>query len=135
MTPGESTAQLVDRFGSADEIEISTRRADGTLRGSVPIWVVAVNGALYVRSYRGAAGGWYRHATAASGSRRGAIRAGGQQADVTFTHIDPRDAELLDAIDQAYRAKYARYRDTYLQPMLTAQAVASTVRLDPPHHE
>jgi len=34
------------RLGGADEIEISTRRPDGSLRPSVPIWIVAVNDAL-----------------------------------------------------------------------------------------
>ena len=41
-------------FAGADQIGISTRRRDGTLRPFVPIWIVTVDGALYVRSYRGA---------------------------------------------------------------------------------
>ena len=44
------------RLGGGDEIDISTRRIDGSLRPFVPIWIVAVNGALYVRSYRGTGG-------------------------------------------------------------------------------
>jgi hypothetical protein len=35
------------------------------------------------------------------------------------------------AVDDAYRAKYARYGATYLQPMLAAGAVAATLRLTP----
>lgn len=132
--PAENAGQLIDRFGGVEEIEISTYRADGTLRSFVPIWVVAVHGALYVRSYRGTGGAWHRHATTAGNQRTGRIRASGQQSDVTFTQVDPHDARLLDAIGKAYRAKYARYGDTYLQPMLAEQAVATTVRLDPSHH-
>lgn len=30
----------LDRIGSADELEITTRRPDGSLRPYVPIWVV-----------------------------------------------------------------------------------------------
>jgi hypothetical protein len=61
----------------------------------------------------------------------GAIRTAGQQADVTFTPIDPHQRDLLEAIGDAYRAKYGRYGDRYLQPMLAEQAVAATLRLIP----
>ena len=92
----------------------------------MPIWIVTVDNALYVRSYRGRDGAWYRHATARSA---GAIRTAGQQADVTFTPIDPHQRDLLEAIGDAYRAKYGRYGDRYLQPMLADHAVAATLRL------
>jgi hypothetical protein len=125
-------AGLIDRLGNADEIQISTRRPDGTLRRFVPIWVVTVDRRLYVRSYRGADGAWYRHANAAaSAGSSGAIRVDGQQLDVTFTDVDPGLADLQGAISEAYRAKYARYGNTYLQPMLANRAVATTLRLDP----
>jgi hypothetical protein len=129
-SPSAWPGETLDAFGSADEIEISTRREDGSLRGFVPIWIVTVGHALYVRSYRGHAGAWYRHATARP---VGAIRINSQRADVTFTRIDPGQRDLHEAISAAYRAKYARYGDTYLQPMLAEQAVAATLRLDPPN--
>jgi hypothetical protein len=113
------------RLGGADKIEISTRRRDGTLRAFAPIWTVTVGGCLYVRSYRGTGGAWYRHATARPA---GVIRARGLQRDVTFTPADPASR---DAVDAAYRGKYARYRDTYLKAMLADQAVAATLRLAP----
>lgn len=113
------------RFGAADEMEISTRRRDGSLRPFVPIWIVAVGDALYVRSYRGAGGAWYRHAIQ---HRVGAIRAVGQQADVTFTPAGQQH-DLMQAVDDAYRSKYARYGDSYLQPTLVGQAVATTLQL------
>ncbi|MYW96077.1 DUF2255 family protein [Amycolatopsis rubida] len=125
-TPAWSGSEL-SRFGDAGEIEISTRRRDGSLRPFVPIWVVAVGGALYVRSYRGAAGAWYRHA---AGHPAGAIRIPGQQAEVVAAAADPGVREQVDA---AYRTKYARYGTTYLQPMLADQAVAATLRLTPAH--
>lgn len=127
-TPAAWTAGALSRFGAAEEIEISTRRDDGSLRAFVPIWIVAVGDALYVRSYRGAGGAWYQHATE---HPAGAIRAVGQQADVTFTPAGPQQLDARTAIDDAYRSKYGRYGDTYLQPMLAEQAVAATVRLIP----
>lgn len=41
------------------------------------------------------------------------------------------DETTRPAIDDAYRAKYARYGTTYLQPMLAADAVTATLRLTP----
>jgi hypothetical protein len=52
----------LDGIGSATELEIATRRADGSLRPYVPIWVVRVGDELFVRSWRGQAGARYRHA-------------------------------------------------------------------------
>ncbi len=114
-------------FGDAEEIQISTRRADGTLRLFVPIWVVAVDGGLFVRSYRGTGGTWYRHATE---RRVGAIRAGGHQTDVVFAAAGD---DVCDAVDEAYQTKYGRYGDTYLRPMLAGPAAEATLRIDPAH--
>lgn len=121
--PNSWPADVLDSFGSAEEIEISTRRVDGSLRGYVPIWPVVADGALYVRSYRGIDGAWYRHAAA---HRAGAIRIGGQQTDVTFAPVGP---DVRPAVDAAYRAKYARYGGSYLRPMLAESAVATTLRV------
>jgi hypothetical protein len=118
-------ADELEQFGGADEISISTRRRDGSLRPFVPIWIVAVGGALYIRSYRGTGGAWYRHATQ---HPVGSIRSEDHHADVTFA---PADQTQREAIDAAYRAKYARYGDTYLRPMLAEQAVDATLRVVP----
>jgi hypothetical protein len=119
------TANELARFGGADEIGVSTRRRDGWLRTFVPIWVVTVDGVLYVRSYRGTGGAWYRHATT---HPDGAIEANGLQVAVTFTRAD---GALRDDVDAAYRTKYARYGGSYLTTMLGEQAVASTLKLTP----
>ncbi|MGV9293898.1 DUF2255 family protein [Amycolatopsis sp. NPDC003676] len=74
------------RLGDAEEIGISTRRPDGTLRPFVPIWVVAVGGPLSVRSYRGTAGAWYRRATLLAAE---AVRVSGHQAVAATLRLDP----------------------------------------------
>ena len=56
------TRQELDAIGGADELDISVRRPDGTAASPVPIWVVPVGDSLYVRSYPGIGGSWYRHA-------------------------------------------------------------------------
>jgi hypothetical protein len=50
------------------------------------------------------------------------------QRDVTLTAADPATRDLIDV---AYRTKYGRYGDSYLQTMLGEQAVASTMKLIP----
>jgi hypothetical protein len=60
---------------------------------------------------------------------KGRVRAAGVERDVTFTEVGD---EGRDAVDRAYREKYAsRYASTYVDPMLTTDAAAATFRLVP----
>jgi len=112
-------------IGAADEIEIAPLRHDGTLRKPVIIWVVRVGDDLYIRSYRGGAGAWFRGALV---RHEGRIWAGGLERDVSFTaELDPT---INDQIDAAYRAKY-RSLPQYVAPMLTAEVRATTLKLTP----
>ena len=52
MTAAWSPAELQE-INAARELEIASRRADGTLRRWVPIWAVSTGGLVYVRT-------WYR---------------------------------------------------------------------------
>lgn len=54
------TNDELTKIGTATELEIAPRRRDGTLRNLVTIWVVRVDDDLYVRSYRGRNGAWFR---------------------------------------------------------------------------
>lgn len=117
------TPDELARIGGATEPDIATHRADGSRRRPVPIWIVRVGDDLYVRSYRGAGGAWYRHAVA---SGLAWIRAGGLARDVVAER--PDDA-LRSAIDDAYQSKYGR--SGYVAPMLGDEAVATTLRLMP----
>lgn len=94
----EAELAAIDRN---DEVGISSCRADGTLRAYVTIWAVSVNGRVYVRSAYGSDNPWYRRALA---SGRGSIRVGAIARDIDFV---PADENEQDAVDTAYRAKYA----------------------------
>jgi hypothetical protein len=118
------TADELDQIGAAAELEIAPRRRDGTLRRGVPIWVVRVGDELYVRSWRGSGGSWYRTAQA---THEGHVSAGGVERDVSL--VEAHD-EVDDAIDAAYRTKYGRY-PSYVEPMIAPQARATTLRLVP----
>ena len=120
------TSDELDRIGSADELRITSPRADGTLRPYVPIWVVRVGDDLYVRSYRGADGGWFRHVTDRDGGthpgRRGRARRDRRRG---------RGRAVDDAVDEAYRGKYGRYGSRLVDPMTAPAARATTLRLAP----
>lgn len=81
-----------------------------------------MDGELYVRAYNGTASRWYK---AALKQKAGQIAAAGMTKDVAFV---PISGEVQDAINAAYRAKYAK--SPYLQPMIGAKARAATVRID-----
>lgn len=117
------TAADLDQVGAAEELQISSCRTDGSLRPYVTIWVVRVGDDLYVRSYRGRDGAWFRSALR---DPEGRIRAGGAERDVAF---EPADDADQDAIDQAYRTKYARY--SYVDSMVSPDVRATSLRLVP----
>ncbi|MGW9114697.1 DUF2255 family protein [Microbacterium sp. NPDC055683] len=116
----------LDRIGTAEELRISSHRADGSLRPGIPIWHVAVDGALYVRSAYGPGNGWFRRARQTGTGR---VEAGGAGADVAFERLaddDPRHA----ALDAAFAEKYARF-PSYVAPLLTEEARTATLRVMP----
>src|SRR5262245_31328425 len=114
------TTDELRRIERAHELQIAPLRPDGKLREPVTIWVVRHGDVLYVRSYRGEGGGWYRGTQA---RHEGHIRSGGVDRDVAF--IDETDAETNAAIDTAYRSKYSSYGDQYVEPMLAPAARAT----------
>ena len=115
------TNDELGRIGGAEELQIASRRGDGTLRRPVTIWVVGVDDALYVRSGHGRDSGWFRGVLT---RHEGFVRAGGVAKDVSF--VEEADAALHDQIDAAYRAKYRRQPVEFVNACLTPQARAAT---------
>jgi hypothetical protein len=119
------TVGELDTIDAAEELEIAPSRPDGSLRPYTTIWVVRIGDDLYVRSWRGRDGAWFR---AVLQRPEGGIRAAGIDRDVTFAEPDHADH---DAINRAYRDKYARYGSTYVDPMTSPRARAATLQLTP----
>ena len=124
MTQQRWTTDDLNRIGDADELRIAPRRKDGTRRRAVPIWVARVGDELYVRSWRGDGGRWYR---AAQASGEGHVSAGGVSNDVALLAADD---DVNDAVDAALREKCGRYTG-YVEPMVAPQARTTTLRLAP----
>ena len=117
----------LERMGAAEELQLATFKKDGTLRKPVVIWVVRVGDELYVRSWRGREGAWFRQSQQRP---EGRIEAFGVTKNVTF--VDASDDEALNnKIDAAYQSKYRRYSASYVRPMIAPQARATTLKLVP----
>jgi hypothetical protein len=120
------TSDELTKIGNAEELDLASRRGDGSLRKPVTIWVVRHGDDLYVRSWHGSTAIWFR---GTQDRHEGHIRAGGVDKDVLF--VEALD-DLNDAIDAAYRMKYRRYADSYVPSMISPQARATTLKLVPP---
>jgi hypothetical protein len=119
-----SNADLL-KIVEADDLKISPLREDGKTHGTPTwIWCVAVEGELFVRGYHGQASRWYQAAVA---QQAGQIIAAGTTSNVVFEPVS--DGALNDAIDNAYRTKYAT--SPYLKAMVAASARSATIRIAP----
>jgi hypothetical protein len=67
----------------------------------IGIWPVVVDGRVFARSWKQAAGGWYRTLL---DDPLGAIQVGERQIRVRAMRV--RSARIRDAVERAYAAKY-----------------------------
>lgn len=118
------TETELQSFATADDFHVSPYREDGATYGTPTfIWSVVADGDLYIRPYTGQRSRWYKAAMSQHG---GCVQIGGTEHEVAFAPADPA---VLDAVDDAYRAKYAG--SPYLAPMLAEGPRATTVRVTP----
>lgn len=117
------TPKDLREIGGASEIQISTMRGNGSLSSPLPIWVVRVGDALFVRSYHGPDGRWFRRVLA---HPQATISGAGR--DITVRLVRDADASRTD-IDEAYRSKYGS--GGFGAAMTTSSAADTTLRLEP----
>ncbi|MDX1416929.1 MAG: DUF2255 family protein [Candidatus Promineifilaceae bacterium] len=122
----EWTNDELSKIGSAEELRIAGRRANGTLRKPVIIWIVRVGDELYVRSVNGPSSTWFRGVLV---RHEGRIWAGGVEKDVTFVEIP--DPDINEQIDRAYTTKYHRYAASIISSISSSEARSTTIKLVP----
>ena len=127
MTASWSPEQL-KRIDESGELQIASRRADGTLRQFVPIWVVSAGGQVYVRTWYRRTTGWYGRVLETGRAR---VRVPGLEADVTVEDVGESPGELRSPVDQAYRDKYGHFGSGSVGQMVADPAAATTLRLTP----
>ena len=123
---GTWTKDELQNIAAAEELELASRRRDGTLSNAVTIWVVRAGDDLYVRSWKGDGGAWFR---ATQARHEGHIDAGGVAKDVRF--VAEAAVDINDQVDTAYRTKYRRHGGRYVDPMVAPTARATTIKLVP----
>lgn len=127
MTAAWSPEEL-ERLSQATELQIAVKRADGTLRRWVPIWVVCAGKQVYVRTWYRRDRGWFAHVL---DSRRARIRVPGLQADILIHDVGAGGAKVRTLVDDAYREKYLHIGRDAVERMVTPDAAAATLQLIP----
>jgi len=122
---GWTTDELA-RIGQADELELASRRRDGSLRSAVTMWVVRDGDELYVRSMHGTAGAWFRGTQT---RQEGQIHSAGVDREVAF--VVDTDPALNERIDDGYRGKYGRYGANIVGSVVNPDARRATIKLVP----
>jgi len=121
------TEDDLQRVQNHSEIQLASRRPDGSLRPYTTIWVVCAAEWVYVRSAYGYDNGWFQRALR-SGSGR--IRIGGIERDVAF---EQPDSSVDPEVTAGYHAKYDRYGPSIVGTVVSPEAERSTLRLMPLH--
>lgn len=120
------TREETEKIARKDDFHIAPFREDGETYGTPTwIWVVAVDGQLFVRAYNGTASRWYQSAIR---QKAGKIEAAGMVKKVRF---EPVAGDINEKIDEAYREKYSG--SPYLNSMINSRAKAATVKVLPFH--
>jgi hypothetical protein len=119
------TDEELSRIDNAQELQLASARADGSLRAYVTMWVVRAGDEMHVRSAHWPTNPWYRRAMT---SGVGRIRAGGVERDVAFAEAA---VDAPAAIDAAYHTKYDRYGPAMVDRVVGPRVEAVTVRLVP----
>ena len=120
----EWSSSQFDELTSSDELELVISRVGHDIL-RLPVWMVTVDGALYVRSFRGVTSMWFRRVQADADQQ---IRVGGSDIPVHFENVGRLD-HVNKEIDAEYNRKYARF--DYVDSMSEPAAVDATVRILP----
>ena len=122
-TFGAEALRLLDE---TKEVRIETRRDSDSLEHRTIIWVVVVDGEVFVRSVRGSRGRWYREI---SSNPEGALHVADDRIPVRATPA--ADDTTVDAVSAAIRAKYQKSSPASTEAMVRPETLATTLKLSP----
>ena len=108
------------------EVWIETRRDEDAPEHRTIIWVVTVNGDVFVRSVRGEKGRWYWEVSA---NPSAALHAGDNRIPVRAVPVT--DDPTVGAVSEAYRSKYGRTSPGSTRAMLQPETLPTTLKLEP----
>ena len=118
--------ELLALLHDLKEVDIETAADDGRTTHRAIIWVVVDEGEVFIRSWKGERGRWYREIRARP---EAVLHAGGQSVSV---HAEPAiDADSVRRVSDALRAKYGRGSPESTAGMLLPATLPTTLRLLP----
>ena len=88
------------------------------------IWVVVADGEVFVRSFRGAKGRWYRDLAAGGPAT---LEVGGRPLEVQA--IPANDPASIDRASREFLRKYSA--SSYAKAMVQPELLPTTLRLEP----
>jgi hypothetical protein len=117
------TLRLLDE---TKEVRIETRRDGDSPEHRTIIWVVVVEGEVFVRSVRGARGRWYREI---SSNPEGALHVHNDR--LTVRAAPATDEATVDAVSAAFRSKYQQSSPASTEAMVRPETLPTTLKLSP----
>jgi hypothetical protein len=117
---------LLQKIAETDEVEIETRRDKKTKPNRVTIWIVPTRSGVFIRSYKGKKGHWYREALA---NPLVTIRVGRRK--VAARAAPERRPTVIREVNAGYRSKYSDRWPEDTEAMLRRSVVPTTLRLVP----
>ncbi len=123
---GSFDAETLQLLDETKEVQIETRRDEDAPVHRTIIWVVTVDGEVYVRSVRGEKGRWYREVSA---NPDAALHVGDRRIPVRAVPV--RDEPTVGAVSDAYRDKYGRTSPGSTRAMLQPETLPTTLKLEP----
>jgi hypothetical protein len=112
------------QIDSAREIEIETRARDDAPVHRTTIWAVVDGDDVFVRSYRGNQGRWYREI---SDHPEAVVHVDGESEPVRA--VPARDPQSVQRASDGYRRKYSD--SSVVDSMMIDEVLPTTLRLEP----
>jgi hypothetical protein len=113
----------LDLLAGREEIRVETRSTSGEVHKTI-VWPLVHERVVYLRSYKGSVGRWYREAIADP-----AIALLFDRRRVPARAVPATDDASVEACSAALRAKYPRSYS--LEAMLTPWVLPTTMRIEP----
>jgi len=119
-------AETIDLLDETKEVRIETRRDDNSPEHRTVIWVVVVEGEVFVRSVRGSKGRWYREI---SSNPEGALHV--EDDRIPVRAAPATDDTTVEAVSAAFRSKYQKSSPASKEAMVRPETLPTTLKLSP----
>src|ERR687889_345151 len=108
------------------EAHIHPRRDGDSPEHRTIIWVVVVEGEVFVRSVRGQRGRWYREI---SSNPEGALHL--EDDRIPVRAASATEGATVDAVSAAFRSKYQQSSPASTEAMVRPETLPTTLKLSP----